>query len=491
MARASLSDMMIALSQRHPDRLAVDSPTRNLTYAQFVALSSQAARELAARGIEPRMRVGIANRRNEDTLVLMCAMWMLGVVAVAMDFRTRAPERAALARDFELAAILEDRAVDAGGAYRAIVTDADWDAAVAAQPGGPVYSPPVEAPALIALTSGSSGERMGVLVDHASLYIRANMPLGLISRDQGGRMLMLGSLSFSAAMHITTAHLVHGGTVVYVPALFGVEELSRFIVEKHITSFTAVPTVMRGLLEIHRDRDTPAFPALRCLCVAGAPAAAQEKRLARRVLSASFIEVYASALTGRIAVLDVADVEAHAESVGRVIPLVNVEVVDAHGRVLPAGEPGAIRVRSPSMSTEVCGPGSLRQRGDRVADGWVHTGDVGRVDGEGFLHLLGRDSEMIIRGGENIYPAELEAVALELAGVKEAVAVGFPSERVGEEIGIFVVAEPHLAEHQLMAHFRSRLTPNKVPRTIRLVAVLHKNENNKVDYPALKKELMP
>ena len=488
MGHANFGDIFIAISKRHPGRPAVESPGTRLTWREFVARASQVARDLASRGVPAGARVGIANRRNEDTLVQMCAAWMLGAVAVPMDFRTKGAERAALASEFELHTILEDRAAAGAGGYRSVVTDAAWLDAVSQQPAAPHYSPEQQAPALVLLTSGSSGKRMGALLTHEQLFIRTSLPAGLGQRDAGGRLLNLGPLSFSGAIHNTLAHLRNAGTIIFFPVIFSPQEVADAITTMKVSSLVTVPTVVRGLLDIYRGRDTPAFDLTYLYC-AGAPMDAAEKQLAMRVLAANFIELYASALTGRISFLDSADALTHPGSVGRVLPQVNLQVLGADGRELPLGEPGVIRVRSPGMTLALCGDGIDRQRGDRIAQGWVYTGDVGRVDEEGFLYLLGRDSEMIIRGGENVYPAEVEAVALALAGVKQAVVVGFAAGNVGEEIAIFIVADPALTEQAVGAHLRARLVPNKTPRVIRLLDKLPLNENGKVSYAQLREEL--
>lgn len=488
MSSASFSDIFIGVAQRHPDRIAIESSTTRLSYREFIALASRMSRELAAGGISAGARVGIASRKSEDIIVQMCALWMLGAVAVPIDFRTKPLERAALTRDFALAAILEERPPGGDCAYTSIGTSAAWMDAVSRHSSEAVYSPASDAPALIALTSGTSGTRMGAVLDHAQLFIRTSLPVGLAQRDAGGRLLNLSPLTFCASVHNTLAQLWNGGTVIFFPVIFSAQEVANAITSMKVTSVATVPTVVRGLLDIYKGRSEPAFD-LNFLYCAGAPISAHEKQLALRVLCGNFIELYASTLTGRISLLDSADVASHPESVGKVLPQINLEVLGPDGNAALPGQPGTIRIRSPGMTLTVCGSGTQRQRGDRIVEGWVHTGDFGRVDEEGFLYLLGRDSEMIIRGGENVYPAEVEAVALALEGVKEAVVVGFPSELLGEDIAIFVVAEPGLTEQALVAHLRARLVPNKTPRVIRFTDVLPKNENGKVSYVELKKEL--
>jgi acyl-CoA synthetase (AMP-forming)/AMP-acid ligase II len=485
MEPATFSDRFAGIAQAHPQRMAVEAPSVQWTWAQFVAQASRTARWLASEEVQPHDRIGIAARRNEEVLLLMVALWMLGATAVPLDFRTRAPERAALAADFGLAAILEDRPAGADAPYRSIRTDGDRAALVAAFDGAAMASPPGNAPALVALTSGTSGERLGALIPHHTLLARTRSPGALGKRDAGGRMLSLSPLSFSAAIHNTMTQLSHGGAVVFFPALFGIDEVAAALHSRGITSMYTVPTVIRGLLDMHRGAGAPAFPQLAYLYCSGAPLAAHEKQLALRVLSPRFVEMYASALAGRIAFLDSDDMTRHPESVGRVLPQVELAFVGADGKPVAAGGPGALRVRSPAMSQQVCGPAATRERGDRLVDGWVHTGDLARADADGFLYLLGRDSGLIIRGGENVYPAEIESAAMQMDGVREVAVFGVPGGALGEEIALFVAAGAGITVEALMAHLRARLVPNKTPRIVRMLGALPRNENGKVLFAEL------
>jgi long-chain acyl-CoA synthetase len=483
---ATLSDLLIAIAGRHPERMAIESPATALTYGDLIARSSQSARELLARGIRPGENVGIALRDSGQSFLFMCALWMVGAVPVPMDFRTRHGEKSAAAAQFDLAAILEDRPAPEDAGYRAILVEPGWFGQVARHPRDPLYSSGLHGAALIALTSGTTGKKLGVVVDHDVLLARAGLPAGLGARDAGGRLLNPSPLSFTASVHSTVSQLLNGGTVVYFAPVFSVQELSDAIAEKRATSVCTVPTVVRGLLDLHQAARAPVFPQLNFFYCAGAPLNADEKKLALRLLSPRFIEIYAATLVGRICFLDSPDIESHAESVGRVLPEVDLQIVDANDKVLPAGEHGFIRLKSPGMARSVYG-GAQRDRGDRVRDGWVYTGDVGCLDADNFLQILGRDSDMLIRGGENVYPAEIEAVALEFKGVREVAVVGYSAPVIGEDLAAFFVADdPAATEQALLAHFRSRLIPNKTPRVVKRLDSLPRNENGKVATAVLK-----
>ena len=248
-----------------------------------------------------------------------------------------------------------------------------------------------------------------------------------------------------------------------------------------------LPTILRALLQAPARDGTYLFPALDSLYCFGAPILPDEKRLARAKLSRHFVEGYSSSLAGRMTVLYGADIDARPETVGRVLPHVTLEIVDEEDRPLPAGGFGAVRVRSPAVARAIYG--TARDSGDRLKNGWAYPGDTGAVDSEGFLQLMGRSSDLIIRGGVNVHPSEVEAVIAELEGVKDVAVVGFAKSREGEEIAAFVVCSRELTEAALAAHCRRRLVSDKRPRKFVFVSDLPRNANGKILRTELRKRL--
>jgi acyl-CoA synthetase (AMP-forming)/AMP-acid ligase II len=167
---------------------------------------------------------------------------------------------------------------------------------------------------------------------------------------------------------------------------------------------------------------------------------------------------------------------------------VELQIVDDYHQPLPIGVPGTIRVRSPAMALTTCGS-EPRTDGDRIKDGWVYPGDIGAVDDAGFLSLCGRASDLIIRGGFNVYPSEVENVLAEHVGVKEVAVVGFTKWREGEEIAAFVVPSSNLTEAELIEYCRARLSPDKRPRKFVLATELPRNVNGKISRVKLRQQL--
>jgi acyl-CoA synthetase (AMP-forming)/AMP-acid ligase II len=187
-------------------------------------------------------------------------------------------------------------------------------------------------------------------------------------------------------------------------------------------------------------------------------------------------------MAGMITVLESDEIDAHANSVGRALPHVRIEIVDDQDQPLPTGELGSIRVRTPAVAEPLSlgnGEGE-RRTSDLIIDGWVYPGDVGALDERGFLTIVGRTSDLIIRGGVNVYPSEVEGVLAEHAAVAEAAVVGWPDPIIGEEVAAFVVLRSSAEPRELLAYCRSRLQPDKQPREIFVIDAMPRNANGKL-----------
>jgi long-chain acyl-CoA synthetase len=485
--RINAVEVFVGLASRWEDRTAIVSPRLTLRYRDVVSRAARSARALRALGIGPSNNVGIAIRDSGEALVLMLSLWMLGAVPVPIDFRSKANERELLVREFDLIAILEDQSRAEMPRYASILVSDTWTESIAKHADTPLFeSPP--APALISLTSGTTGRALGIVLSHKQLLFRLKSNLQLGRRRPGGCLLNPIPVSGSSPRNHSLSQLFDGGTIVFHPPLFSAGELADAVWSRAATSLCLVPTILRELFRVHRRGDSPLFNNLDLMYCFGAPLLPSEKRRARADLCEHFVEGYSSGASGRISVLSGTDLDVRPETVGRVLPYVELQIVDHNDKTLPVGGAGIIRVRSPAVALGTCG-GSTRADGDRIKDGWVYPGDIGAVDKTGFLRLLGRTSDIIIRGGVNVHPSDVEAALLEHEGVKEVAVVGFAQSREGEEIAAFVVPSSNLTESSLIAHCRARLSPDKRPRRFLFVPKLPRNANGKIVRAQLREQM--
>lgn len=478
-SRSTWADMLWGLAARHGDRPALVQGARTVSYAGLGAHAARLAHALRARGIGPGDQVGLCLRDGIDGVTALFGLWMLDAVAVPVDFRNRADERQRLVQEFDLSCMIEDRDMG-GGAYPAILWDGAFAEECARQPS---HAPETLAagmqPAVISLTSGTTARPLGIVMGHRTMILRA---LGYALESDypmGARFLNAFPLSFSASRHHTLGHLLRGGTVLFHPPTFGAGELAHRVQAEAIDFLFAVPATVSALLEWSGDGAGPVFPGLKMLYCGGSGMTPEDKRRAHARLTPGFLHCFSSSVSGTVSVLAGSDVPVRADTDGRILPTARVQVVDEADRPLPPGETGAMRVRSHGMA-EALYKGRARDTGDRIRDGWAYTGDLVRISADGFLTVVGRTSDLIIRGGANVHPAEVEGAISRLPGVREVAVVGFPDPALGEEIAAFVAGDARVTEAALTAHCRVDLPPDKRPRRFVLVDALPRNANGKV-----------
>lgn len=483
-AKTSFADIFHGLAGSYGDRPALVSGERTLSFAGLAEEAARWARALRAEGVGPGAQLGLALRDGLDVMVATLALWMLDAVAVPIDFRNRTDERTRLAQEFDLAAIIEDRDLS-GGAYRSIPCTPDWAAQVARQSTAPLdRHPTISYPAFISLTSGTTGRPLGIVIGHRTLLLRS-MGYGFEGAYPfGGRFLNAYPLSFSASRNHTVGQLLRGATVQFHPPIFGAGELIEKVNAHGVTFLFAVPATVNAMLALAPEGQGPLMRGLKVLYCGGSGMLTADKTRAWRDLTPGFLHCFSSSVSGTCSVLAGQDLASHADTDGRIMPTVRLQVVDDQDRPLPHGEVGLMRMRSHGMA-EGLYKNRARDSGDRLRDGWAYTGDLARLSADGFLTVVGRGSDMIIRGGANVYPAEVEAILSALPGVRDVAVVGFASAAVDEEIAAFVVAGPGITEAALDAHCRVQLSPDKRPRRFVLVDSLPRNTNGKV----LKREL--
>lgn len=475
----NLADALLALSRAYPDRLAIDAPEYTLTYRELMERAHKLASLLRQEGIGLGDRVGVALTSNAEALVAVIALWFLGATAMVSDFRSRAAERQKLTERLGLKFYLVDRAAPGSESYPAVQIKPGWESTLASDAGNEIKAAVIgNRIAIIGVSSGTSGLPQPVALSHDCLFARYCMARTSPEWKAGGRFIVSAPLAFSATRKHVLARLLDGGTVIFTPLLMSARDLASRILTSRATAMLTVPAVLRGLLEMA----TPGkvlFPELGYLMCCGAPMLPHEKIDTLERLTPGFVQNYGSTMAGMITVLASQDVKRHVGSVGRPLDHVVIEIVDGQGQPVAAGETGIIRVRTPGIAEALPGADEARQS-DLVIDGWIYPGDIGSLNAEGFLTIVGRSTDVIIRGGVNVYPSEVEEVLGQHPGVSESAVVGAPDAVLGEEIAAFVVLKGTASVQELLAHCRNRLHPDKQPRQILIVDSLPRNANGKL-----------
>ncbi|MEO3388630.1 class I adenylate-forming enzyme family protein [Mesorhizobium sp. CAU 1741] len=477
----NLAEALDIHAAARPDHAAIIAGETTIGYAAFAQSVTRLSGRLAAAGIRRGDIVGVCLKDSIDHLAANYALARMGAIILPMDWRWTEAEKTAVAGHFRARLVIVLPEQEPLGALALCTMDAlpepasGWDA--------PAPAAGENLPLLLSLSSGTTGRPKGPCITHQQMLRRFWthwINLGLNSTD---RYVSATPLYFGGGRTFAMSILFSGGTVVLFPPPFDAPALTAELERVSATSTFLVPTQLRKLLEAD-DSVKGAIRRLRLLISSGAPLDPDERHAISATLNDNFVEYYASTEGGGISLATPQTRTSSPNSVGRPVFGVEVQCVsDTHER-LPAGAVGQLRYRGPGVASGYFGESDDEESPFR--DGWFYPGDLAAIDAGGHVELRGRRKDVIIRGGINIYPAEIEQVLREHPMVSEAAVVGAASARLGEAVAAFVVARAPLEGHELGSWCAARLAPYKVPEAFVFVDELPRNSAGKVLKAALR-----
>ncbi|GGC19091.1 acyl-CoA synthetase [Novosphingobium marinum] len=475
---------------------------RALTYGELDTLANRAAAMLAARGIEKGETVIHAGRNSDAVPVMALACNRIGAIPVPLNWRLASDEMSAIATDCAARLILHDD--EFGDCAREIAAALGVPSlpsqALFRHEGGPaddLEAHDAEATALIVYTSGTTGNPKGVLLSHRALLginvLRPTLDWDRWSEDDV--TLVSAPLGHIGAYGMMARTLLFGGLSV-IQRQFGVEETLDAIPADGITKLALVPTAIKMLLDHPRSAEID-YASLDTIVYGSAPITPDLLRRAIAAFGCRFAQSYGQSETAGPTVAlppDDHDVRGNERmtGAGRPLPATELKIVDERGRSLPTGQTGEIWIRSiANMSGYLNRPEETAKALD--AAGWVHTGDAGFLDPDGYLYVRGRLKEMIITGAENVYPAEVENALAEHPGIAEVAVVGIPDPHWGEAVTAIVVvaADNPPGGDDLREWLRGKLAGYKIPKTFRFADALPLTPMGKIDKAALLQRFGP
>jgi len=460
------------------DKVAVESAETALSYADLDSDIDKVAAGLHAEGVVPGDILGMAVADGLRFVTALFAIWRIGATPAPLDAWAKPAEVDGFADRLRLRGVVADLP-----AFRCSVCPVLMVAELKNTAAGPTAAAGElleTVPAYIALTSGTTGRPRAAALTTGQLYARFTSHI--INRFGGpdDRFLATLPMRFGGMRTHALARLLTGGTVIFHPTMFAPWEIADSIQRLKVKSVFLVPAVVRQLLDL-AEGDQPFFPGLSRLDCSGDFMLPDEKRAALRRLTPGFHECYGATAGGVISILAPEDIEAHAESVGRPAQHVLVQIVDESDKPQEPGETGRLRFFTPGNATAYLDDDEAdNEMADDVASGWAYPGDLAALDADGFLHLRGRAADIIIRGGANIFPAEIEEVVAGHPDIREVCAVGWPSTSLGEEIVLFVVVGGETDQAAIRSFCRANLGPQKQPKEIIILDALPRNANGKV-----------
>lgn len=470
---------LAAILQGHatarPDAPAIVAVGKTIDYRGCRNILAAFAARLAAHGVVAGDRIGLALRDTPEHLLLHYAVAWLGAVIVPIDHRWTATEKAGIARAFACKAVIFEPEDPARGETGGIVLDAAWRHAEGTPP---PMADDEHLPIILSLSSGTTGRPTGALVSHRELYERWIAQWVGIGFNGLDRFLLTTPLYFGAGRSFAMSFLAAGGTVIFAPPPIAAEAVIAAANAHAVTAMFLVPTQLRGLLDGWQGTGF-ALPTVRRLVTSGAAIAGHERRQVIERLTPGLVDYYAASEGGGISVLMPDEQLIYPETVGRPAFRVEIDIVDEQARPAPLGTVGRLRYRGPGVSRRIVGADGGLETG---ADAWYYPGDLAAILPSGHIRLAGRAKDLIIRGGINIYPAEIEAVLSTHPAIAELSVFGIADARLGEIVVAAVALRPGtmVSAEEVQAFGRARLAPYKVPAKIVFVAALPRNSSGKV-----------
>ena len=485
---ANLATTLTASARRHPNRMAVICGEEQLTYAELETASTTLALELHERGVRSGDRVAMMVPNVPMFAIAYYAILRSGAIVVPMNPLLKPREAAHQLADSTAVLLLawHEAAEAIPGAALADVEcmTVHPDSLVNRVPvmhgeGGVAHREPSDT-AVVLYTSGTTGKPKGAELTHHNLMrnqeVTSTNLLKLTEDD-----VVFGGLplfhAFGQTVTLTSA-IAHGACLTLLPR-FNAADTLQVLTRDRVTVFVAVPTMYAALLA-HPDHADYDLRALR-VCVSGGAALPVETLHAfERHFDTTILEGWGLSETSPVACFNHPDAMRKAGSIGTPIDGVRMCVLGEDGREMAGGEVGELAVHGHNVMK-----GYWRQPAATAAvlsDGWFRTGDLGRVDTDGHYWIMDRKKDLIIRGGFNIYPREIEEVLYECPDVEMVAVLGIPSPTLGEEIGAAVALRPgsRTTAEDLRIFVRERVAPYKYPRHIWLVDELPKGATGKI-----------
>jgi long-chain acyl-CoA synthetase len=496
----NLRELLEARAATAPGKvfLVSEADGRRWTYREFDAAVNRAANLLSARGVGKGDAVSLLLPNGAEYVIAYFACFKLGALAGPVNSLLKPEEIAYVVGNSEARTLLAHAEFRASvGAARAglplleevIAFDDESAAREFSDEPDPSWADRELArddDAIIIYTSGTTGKPKGCLLTHGNLLANARQISEWLKFTERDRLLTVMPLFHMNAVSVTTMSALYAGGSTVVAPRFSATRHWQIVSDHGVTSFGSVATMLSMLLAKYPAGVPEALKTdrLRFAMCGSAPVPAEVMRRFEETFNCPVVEGYGLSESTCRSTFNPADGRRRAGSCG--LPIGNeMKVFDEEDREVPDGTPGEIVMRGENVFKGYFKNPEATERAFR--GGWFHTGDIGYRDAEGFFHVVDRKSDMIIRGGENIYPREIDELLYAHPAVATAAAVGVPDDLYGEEVAAFVVLKDgaRATVQELIEHCRAHLADYKCPKTIHFLDEMPKGPTGKV----LKREL--
>lgn len=511
MIRLTISDLLIRNANLYPERAAFMCEGRSITHKLLLSRAAQVGQVLKSKGCEPGCRVAVLSRNSIAMMEVLCACELLGFIAVPINHRLANVEISKILEDCTPSVLIGEKAFEAVLLYLKNVIppalgvwlmgqssdsinslDGDIEAASNSLPKS---TPSPDDIAYIIYTSGSTGRPKGVMLSQSALVESGRLlaaPAGL--RPDSTQLVVMPMFHVGAVAQ-RMGYVVAGGKMI-MHTKFDAELVVDAIGSGEVTDIHLAPTMLRSVLDVLKVRPTE-LTGLETIKYASSPIPSETLAQAMLYFGSKLIQYYG--LTEAGGIVTVLHKFAHSDgsrglnlqllrSAGQAHLGCEIEIRRADRSTCTVGEEGEIWLRSNAMMSGYWND-PIRTK-EAVVDGWLRTGDIGKIDDAQYLYIMDRIKDMIVSGGENIYSSEVERALESHPSVFESAVIGIPDTRWGESVHAFVVLKPgsnSLTESELIEYCRINIASFKKPKSIDFLLSLPRLQHvQKIDKQTLR-----
>jgi acyl-coenzyme A synthetase/AMP-(fatty) acid ligase len=490
-----VADLLVRYAKRNPKKTAIVDLDQDsaIDFGTLDRVTMDIAAHLKGRGLGKGRRIMILADENIEKLLIWLGAWRIGAVVCPFNLEINQKQMVSLTaalnpaltvfhKDIDVAAMVGDAPaprVRYGAWSSSGARDPQDEFFVSLKPGDATALPErneASDTACIFCTSGTTARPKIVIYNHAAYWMNGLDTLEFLGLTEDDRTLEYRSFGWNSAQVLSLLPFLQKGLTLHIAKRFSHSRFFEWVQQHGITFSAGVPTVLNMLLNKPLGFTAKDIPTLRLMSCSTAPLTAQQWTQFEEMYGVTLLQLYGMSETGWIC-----GNRHYAKKMGTVgLPALHQElkIVDSEGRECPRDVEGEITVGGPQMAI-----GYLNDDGsiEQVAGKRVKTGDLGIKDADGFVRVTGRTKDLIIRGGVNIAPLEIDEILLKHPGVAEAAAVGVPDKIYGEEVVCYVVAKDKLLTADVvLQHCGKFLPPAKTPKEVMIVAELPKSDRGKV-----------
>jgi long-chain acyl-CoA synthetase len=490
----NLARIMTDAAEKNPDGIAVKLDDVELNYGVLKEGSARMVGLLAEKGVGPGDRVGVMLPNVPYFPVAYYGVLQLGAVVVPMNVLLKGREVQFYLEDSEAKVLIAwsdfgeaaSAGAEAAGAEYVPVKPGEFEELLGgAEANHEMAERADDDTAVILYTSGTTGKPKGAELTHANLYKNATVAAGtLVEITDEDRLLGALPLFHSFGQTCCLNAAVCNCAMMSMIPRFDPAKALEIIERDKITIFEGVPTMYNAMLAVE-DRERYDTSTLRLCLSGGAAMPAETMRSFEEAFSCKILEGYGLSETSPVASFNHPDRERKPGSIGTPNEGVEMKVVDDDGNEVDQGEVGEIVIRGHNVMKGYWKRDEATE--EAIKDGWFHTGDMAKVDEDGYFFIVDRKKDLIIRGGYNVYPREIEEVLYEHPAIQEAAVIGVPHDELGEEVGAAIVLKEgeELDSDEVKSYVKEQVAAYKYPRKVWFLDELPKGPTGKI----LKREI--